>query len=777
MALDFFVAGPGVPVPGLFDGLLPAWPAGLARHFIEAYTHPDAVVLDPFAVDDLALREGTAAGRRMIATNSNPLVALLLRQRLSPPEPAALKSAATRLGDTFKRGLPLRELLQGLYRTHCPGCRHPAVADYFVWSREPADPRQKWVACPACGQAGLAAVDEEDLRVLDEVETRGLHYWYLFNRVVAATGDDARAYVEALMELYTPRAIYAVANLLMRIEATFEEDARLLLKGALLHVLGPAGSLYAPDAAGRATLTPGDLSNVQVLVSPARFVEWNVWRAFEAAVERLAAYAAGAPRLPLQPDLHWVTRLPSSPQGLAWVHNLGAGAVGRGLPPESVSLVLSIPPRPNPVFWSLSYVWSGWLLGPEEAAKLRGLALQKWPDWTWYQSAMSAALRALRPALRFDGRGVFALRDSPPQQVFALVLAALEAGYEIESWQYRAGDEHRLVLAPTPRPAPRPEEPEALHDRVVSGAGQAAAAAVIARGEPMATERLQIAAWHHLMQAGVLDVARASLPAGRVLSWLSVAIGQGLEAAGEAELAPVPGEAARPAGWWLRKAVRGVAPPLSDRVEEAVLAELRAAEERGGGVAEAALSGELYRRFGGPLAPGPGLVRACLDAYGQEVAPGYWRLRPHEVAVLWQARAGAAIQDLLALGERLGYRAAPGGAGVDVVWEEEGPWATFEWAPTAHVARFLPHAADLSPPADLRWRHLVIPAARAGLWEHKLASQPWLAATIEAGRWTFIKLEHLQALAAREDVSLHDLKAIVGLVPPVESGAGQLPLF
>ncbi len=72
---------------------------------------------------------------------------------------------------------------------------------------------------------------------------------------------------------------------------------------------------------------------------------------------------------------------------------------------------------------------------------------------------------------------------------------------------------------------------------------------------------------------------------------------------------------------------------------------------------------------------------------------------------------------------------------------------------------------------------MVIPAARTGLWQHKLETHPWLAQTIKGGGWTFIKLEHLRSLAAKKVLTRHDLKAIVGLVPLIESGEGQLPLF
>ncbi len=790
MAIDYFVPDTTLATSGSLGGLLPAWPGGVAAHYVEAYTHPDAIVLDPFAVSDVPIREAVAAGRRVIATNSNPLIVSWLRDYLSPPDPTALIAAVTRLGDSLKRSVPLREHLDQLYRTRCPTCHRPAVADYFIWSREPADPRQRWVACPACGEAGLAAVDDDDLAVLDEMETRGLHYWYLLDRVAPpATGSpqdgEARARAETLLELYTPRALYVIADLLMKIEATFDEEMQVRLKTVLLTCLEAASNRQSPGA-GQGGDIPADStqtsapaesaapahSSLAGLRPPPHFVEHNVWRLFEAAARQRAA-PTSRPPIPLQTDLHWATRLPASPQGLVWVHNLGVGAVGRGLLPESVSLVLTAPPRPDPVFWSLAYLWSGWLLGAEEAAKLKSLALQKWPDWAWYQSAMTSALRALRPVFRFDGRCVLAFRTSSPHHAFAVALAALAAGYDIESWQHRATVEHQFTLTPAPLHAPAASEPEVLRPHVVAESAKAATDFVYERGEPMQTETLYIAAWHRLMRKGLLQTAQASLPASRVLGWLNAAVSEGLKAAQAADLVPVPGDDGRPVGWWLGKVGRRLPDPLSDRVEQAVLTALRDTTD----VEEVTFTRSIYRRFNGPLTPDAGLVRACLEAYGEEGPPGHWRLRPDEREAAWLERMSACIRDLLALGERLGYRARQWGHDFDVVWEEgEHPWAIFNLASTADVGRFLPNE-DSASRLEVRWRNLVIPATRTGLWQHKLAAQPWLAQTMKAGGWTFIKIEHLNALAARADLTRHDLKTIGGLVPLIERGEGQLPLF
>ncbi len=776
MAIDYFVPGPAPPGAGLLGGLLPPWPEGIARQFVEAYTHPDAIVLDPFAVSDLPVREVVAAGRRIIATNANPLVVSLLRERLSPPQPLALKAAATRLGDSLKRGVPLRDHLLQLYHTRCPACGHETAADYYIWSREPADPRQKWVACPACGQSGLAAVDDEDLAVLDQVETRGLHYWYLLNRVVPAATDEARPHVEKWMDLYTPRALYAIADVLMRIEATFDQETQVQLKTALLHVLGPASNLLRPDSRYVSDGSPIKLPllpSLEGLQPPPRFLEFNLWRLFEAAVQHVAGYAAAAPPLLLRPDLHWVTRLPSSPEGLVWVHNLGTSALGRGMPPESLSLVLTMPPRPAPAFWSLSYLWTGWLFGSREAGRLKELALQKWPDWAWYQSVMSTALRALRPLFRFDGVCALILPGVPPQQAFAVSLAALMADYEVESWQYRAVEEHQLVLRPAPLHAPRPQEPETLRALVIAESARAALDALNARGEPMAAEWLGIAAWQRLLRKGVLETARASLPIGRVLGWLTTTVGKGLEAAQAGDLVAIEDDEGRPLGWWPSHVGPQAADPLGDRVEEALLSALREAGPTP--VEEAALVEALYRRFNGPLTPDAGLVRACLEAYGEETQPGRWRLADGEQEGMGAERIRAAVSDLLLLGERLGYAARQGKGGFDVVWDEAGgTWVTFDVLLNAHVARFL--ASPPAPP-EVRWRHLVVPAARRSLWEYKLTAQPWLAQSLRERGYTFVKLEHLHALAGREAITLSDLNAVIGLRPPVESGEGQLPLF
>ena len=81
------------------------------------------------------------------------------------------------------------------------------------------------------------------------------------------------------------------------------------------------------------------------------------------------------------------------------------------------------------------------------------------------------------------------------------------------------------------------------------------------------------------------------------------------------------------------------------------------------------------------------------------------------------------------------------------------------------------------PPDDRLVRFLVIAPERTELVRYKLARSPLLRQSMEAGNWHILKSNHLRALAERDTVSLADLEPLLGLDPPVDRGAEQIPLF
>jgi hypothetical protein len=81
------------------------------------------------------------------------------------------------------------------------------------------------------------------------------------------------------------------------------------------------------------------------------------------------------------------------------------------------------------------------------------------------------------------------------------------------------------------------------------------------------------------------------------------------------------------------------------------------------------------------------------------------------------------------------------------------------------------------PPDDRLVRFLVLAPERTELVRYKLARSPLLRQSMEAGNWHILKSNHLRELAERDAVTMDDLEPLLGLDPPVDRGAEQIPLF
>jgi len=279
-------------------------------------------VLDPFCQGETVVREAVAEGRKVLAANFNPVTILAVRGLSGLTTVQELDTAITRLGDALKAGRPLREHLSSLYAAPCPTCHRLVPAAYFVWDRERGEPVEKQYHCTACGSEGLIPVAPADLEALAQIDPRGFSYWYVVDRV-APLGDPYRDQARRLLELYTPRAVYALTTLLIKIETLYPNLSRQeALKWVLLHCLEQCSSLHTADE------TEKWGSWTRRLRPPARFIERNVWQTFMEAGDLARQVMRFTLRLSEQ----------------ARVEARTGRRLGRELPPQSVALVLTAPP-------------------------------------------------------------------------------------------------------------------------------------------------------------------------------------------------------------------------------------------------------------------------------------------------------------------------------------------------------------------------------------------------------------------------------------------------
>ncbi len=749
--IEYFVPGESWPEEGIASCLQWPIPAGVSSVYVQSYTEPGGMVLIPYCQGTVAIREVLAAGRQVMALNFDPVLILVIQSVLMPPSARELDAAVARLGDSPKHGMALRRYLSELYATTCPACMRPVVAEYFIWDREQGTPVAKQLHCPACSWNGRAAADAEDRERLAQVPTRGMHYHYLLDRMAASLpAEILRARVQALLELYTPRNLYALAELTIKIESLFPTGTiQRALKVLLLDCLDRCSSIAPP---------PGSKAQRRSLARPARFLERNVWYAFEEAVPRFQA-AASAPVRNLAETLE--TFSASGTQAAGFVGQALVRDLPQFVPPRRIQLILTSPPPLDSAAWSLSYLWGAWLLGAEAVIPLRPLLRQRTPDPSWYARVMAGSFHTLLDLLDARGRLVLVLSRQRPVMVEALLTAASRARWEIAACLHSDSD-YRLELTPASRqPAPAPDLP--LTVQIQRAAADAATEVIRARGEPVPWTTLHAAILKRLAEKGLLTSIWEKEGIDP-LDLLAEQVTVGLDDPAFVRL----GEEAGQQQWWLADP-SDMAPPLSDRVEEAAYQILHEPASW----TELEFARAVYAQFPGWLTPPAPLVSLLLRAYGWEASPGHWHLRPEDQLEARQAERQIMIGHLLRLGHRLGYRAETW-APFDVAWfQEKQVQAVFVIVWQATLGRVL----ALSSHAPDTEKYLVIPGGRAALLSYKLAHNPVWQHQVNEARWQFIKYRHVRQLVEQPEVDRYALQAIVGLDPIVEQEQVQIPLF
>ncbi len=786
---------PDAPPPA--DPLWPTeqtpWSGPMVEAALQQFSQPGDLVLDPFASQPVLARAASAGRRRLLLNNSSPATLLGVLAGAAPPAPAVTDHAFSRIADAPRRGQTLAHHLAALYETICPECAQSIVAERFIWDRSIGEPVEKRYRCPHCASQGDAPADMVDVAQVSSLEVRGAAYWGLLSRLVKP-GDPLTAQARSLQDLYPPRALLVLSELLTAAEQRLSDREELrAARAMILHVM----------AAGRPATALHPRPETARVQPPRRFVENNLWLAFEHAYRTLRGRTPEEPArrerpLPLAADL---ARL-AAPEGEGRVLPLAltTAELAGQLTPGSVALILTEPPPFDPTTYALNFLWTGWLFGREAANRQRlALTIEQW-TWDWYARAVAAALRTLRPTLQPTGRLALAFADQSARRGLAVLAAAGAAGWRLMAQSSDAPlcpltdrTHWRFELSPDARPAP--EAAPDLAERLQRSAQQAAWQLLEARAEPVPPALVQTACAVRWSELGLLtELARHSEGARRPMSFLLAQMRLALPR----DLPPpnllfAPADPANPAqsGLWMAEQPPAGA-PLADRVERFIAQQLAAGPATRQALAEAA-----YAAFPGWQTPDAALLAACLESYGQ-VEGDALRLRPEDEAGRRSADLAEILHLLIGLGQQLGYAvhltapveqltasdlpaldAPPGSlhdwAPAHVIWRHQGePAFAFAVASQASLHPWLLPASEALAGCP---RYVALPGGRAGLLDFKLRRcPPWRSRLAWTG-WEFVKFRHLRQLAGQPGLNAAIFRARIGLDPIITLPGQQLALF
>lgn len=702
---------------------------------------PAGLVLDPFGASPRLVLEAAQSGRAVLVAANNPVTRFLLQHTLRPFELGELQAALSHLAAIPKDDTRMERFILDLYRSRCTRCGESVSVDYFVWDPELGGPTHKVYSCDHCAHAGESLATEEDWNRALDYSRRGLQHALALEHVAPA-GDPDRQHAEEALSVYPGRAIYALITITNKID-------QMALDGSILRALH-ALLLSAFDGANALWSYPEGRERPRQLSASQRYREQNIWRALEQAVETWAME---------QPDLD-VTAWPSdSPLrgGMVAIYPGTVRDLLETLDPAEVSLLLTVPPRHNQAFWTLSALWASWLWGREIAAPIKVALRRRRYDWSWHAAALRTVLTGLATSIRSGIPVIAYLPEAEPGFVAAVLSGFDAAGFALRGRALRAGEEqavfHWIVDSDAQKACGKKEREERMRSSVKQ--------ILISRAAPSAYPLLHAAAWSDLVTEGLLK--RIQEAEGR--QFMQV-MGESLETvlADRKTFVHMGRGAEVESGlYWLHD------PPfaeesLTDLVERRVLELLR----REGWIFAYELDKQICEEFQGLHTPDRRLIAVCLRSYAEGPdLNGRWRLRAEDFAAARQQDCDEIRRLLVKLGLQLGFKVNEG---------EMIKWLGDD-GQIAYAFRIMETAvwAGVLQPAVADGITYVIPGGRAELVAEKARRDPRLQDWLQDGP-PVIKFRLVRRLVAETTLTRENLQERLAIDPP-EHQDPQLPLL
>ena len=755
---------------------------------------PGGWLLEPFGANPELPVEIARAGYRVLAAVNNPIARFLIELVACPPTESELHAALADLASSQRAGERIEPHIRALYQTECAQCNRSVEAQAFIWDRETNTPVGKIYSCPHCQDSGERPTNPADIQRAAGFAASGLHRARALERV-APLDDPDRAYAEEALSVYLPRAVYGLFTLVNRLDS-FPGARRRVVSALLLAAFDQTNVLWA---------YPAKSYRPRQLNIPPRFQEKNLWLALENAVVAWSSFQ-GECNVPVS---IW-PELPPESGGICLfegrLKDLAAQFQQRSEKGLDILAVLTVLPRPNQAFWTLSALWAGWLWGHAGSSLFKSVLRRRRYDWSWHSVALHSAMSSLAPLIQPGTPCMGVVGEPEAGFLSAAIVAADLSGLQLAGAALRMEPEQAQLT--WKRRADQPVRADESAADKTDFARQSVVQEQVTeylrqRGEPSQYLPIHTAALSGLAQAHMLahlvervqatGQSQTSRPTGGLsgppASSPAVSPAESLrqsEATIEAALTQ-GGHFARYAGssrsletgqWWLDETTvpaAEIAEPLADRLEMALVRDL----QNQPAIQLHEIDRRLCQEFPGLFTPDVELIQQCLSSYAEQSPENeetpvgissppdsvWWRLRLAETAQRRRTDLAEMQLLLMQIGKRLGYKLVKAdnrdvsGGRPPVAWQNQSGVTQYSF--------YLIASGVLG--------RIVLPGSRAGWVEYKLRRDPRLRNAVEGG-WLLVKFRHVRWLAANDNLSLDNLEELLAM-DTLTNRDQQMPLL
>jgi len=744
-----YISGTDPPPELPLGRFLPPLPAGMAQKWCRNNLDNGDWVLDPFGYSPLCPIEIASAGFNILVTVNNPIHAFILKILASAPNEEDMIAALQDLATAPKGVSRMEPYIRGFYYIQCVNCRNEIEVEAFYWQKGAAQPFAAEVNCLFCGAQGEQILDPEAQESIAPLPPEGLHRARALNRI-AALDDPLRANVEQSLNVYPSRPLIILQSVINKLDRLDQTTRRRELLTALI--------LSAADQSNTLWAHPSPRERPKQLVIPTTFRERNLWMAMEEAVKTWQLL-----KQPL-PVFDWPVSQDNMLDGPAiYCFNGRIKDLKSTDLPEQLAATISVVPRPNQAFWSLSALWTGWIWGQEAVQPIRQVLARQRYDWNWHTNALASVFSTLASLPEPTQKTWGMVTENEPMLLHSALLAANISGFNLSEFALSEDDQLAQCLWEKKFISQMPVKPEHAIDR----SRTAARLFLEQKGEPASHPQIHAAMItglaHHNELAVEIFLHNRNQSASEIQKLVEGVITEpGLLVQADKETS-----AFESGKFWL-KDPKDLQPPLIDRLEEQIV-RLLISEKR---ISSTQAISTSYQAFPGLFTPRERHVLNCLESYADLSDPEkhIWILRESERPDA-RRKDVKEIRGLLeSIGQRLNYQVT----GQDpLFWLEPDittPQFSFHVFSSAMISRHLGKPED-----SAQMKMMVFPGSRANLLAYKKQRDPILREKMErccmAVKFRLVRDLAANPLLSRE-LFFEQMKA-----DPPEYHASQLALL
>jgi 16S rRNA G966 N2-methylase RsmD len=260
-------------------------PHNVVSEYVEHYSKPNDIVLDPFCGSGVTPLESIKLGRKAIGIDLDPIAIFITRM-------TGIRANIKGIQETFEAvAKKVSQSILSYYSTACPKCGSESQSICAIWKEGSSEPSEIRLYCETCEKNRTKKPDAKDLSKLRSIHKEAIPFWH---PEVSLQYSHGKGFLKkeksaTLDDLFTKRNLICLSILFDEINKIPEPTQKQLFLFRFTSMVHLASKMTPV----RPTRPLSSFWAIQSFWIPPINMESNVWSLFESAITGRQGLIAG----------------------------------------------------------------------------------------------------------------------------------------------------------------------------------------------------------------------------------------------------------------------------------------------------------------------------------------------------------------------------------------------------------------------------------------------------------------------------------------------------